>query len=155
MPELHLTDPARAHEPDFIAQVKTALNLPDDAQLELQNVARGAAGGAALEYAVTVPIELRGDEFGAADGVSVDERVTATLNFDARGVLALADVSPIDERHLQSVKTNVRKLAAAEQIERVSPNESLGTSKTRAPRKPWYIATDADGRKRLRRALMA
>ena len=155
MGEIRLTDPNLARDAGFIAQIKTVLALPADAELELQNVASGAAGGTAIDYAVTLPVELRGSEFGAANGVSVDERVTATLKFDARGALALSQVSPVDERHLRSVKDNVRKLAAADQIYLTTPGEEVDTDALRAKRKSWYVATDANARKRLKRAYMA
>ncbi|MBI5304518.1 MAG: hypothetical protein HY868_20460 [Chloroflexi bacterium] len=153
--ELHLTDANLARDASFIEQVKAALSLPADAELELQNIARGAAGGAAVHYAVTLPVVLTGAEFGAANGVSVDERVSATLNFDARGALASSQVSPVDERHLRLVKDNVRKLAAADEIFLASPGEAVDTDALRAKRQPWYVETDAHARKRLKRAYMA
>lgn len=153
--QLVLTSLDQAREPAFIAQVKQALNLPADAELQIQNIARGAGAGGSVDYAVTMPVELRGAEFGAANGIAVDEQVTASLEFDARGQLVRSRVSPIDERHLQMVKDNVRKLAAADQIYLAAPNEEIDSDMLRAKRKPWYVVTDAQARKRLRRAYMA
>lgn len=152
---LRLAEPNAARDPGFIEQAKSALGLPADAQLELQNVARSVQGGATVEYAVTLPVKIEGAEFGAANGIAVDERTVASLRFDARGVLASSQVNPIDERHLRLVKDNVRKLAAADAIYVTSPGEAADTDVLRIKNKPWYVETDAQGRKRLKRAYMA
>jgi hypothetical protein len=152
---LYLTDANAARDAAFIAQVKAALKLPDDAQIELENVARGAAGGVAVNYAITMPIELQGVEFGVANGISVDERVTATLNFDARGALVSSQKTSIDERHLRLVKDHVRKMVANDEIYIASPGEEVDTDALRSKRKPWYVETDQNARKRLKRAYMA
>ena len=47
------------------------------------------------------------------------------------------------------------KLAAADQIYLTTPGEEVDTDALRAKRKSWYVATDANARKRLKRAYMA
>jgi hypothetical protein len=152
--ELRLAGLDTARDAGFIEQVKVALGLPADAQLQLQKVERSAQGGAVVEYAATLAVQIVGAEFGAADGVTVDERVTASLQFDAAGAHVAARVSPLNERHLQLTKDNLRKLAAADAIYRASPDEAIDSAALRAQRKSWYVETDAQGHKRLRRAFM-
>ena len=152
--ELRLTDPSLAGDAAFIAQVRTALDLPADARLQLQTAARTLPGGARIEYAVTVPIVITGVEFGVAAGVTVDERTSVALQFDARGALVSSQVTPVDEKHLRAIKTNVQKLAATDQIYVATFGEAIDPDVLRAQGKPWYIETDADARKRLRRAYM-
>lgn len=152
--ELRLTDLDTAREAGFIKQVKAALDLPGDAQLQLKNIARDARG-AVVEYVVTLPIRIVGAEFGAANGVTVDERVDALLRFDANGARVLFRVSPLDERHLRLTKDNLRKLAASNAIYLAAPDETIDPDALRAQRKSWYVETDAQGHKRLKRALMA
>lgn len=154
--ELHFAGDAHAaRDADFIEHVKTALALPADAQLELQSATRNAQGERAVAYAVTQAVELQGAEFGAANGVVVDESASVSLRFDARGALVSSQVAPIDERHLRLVKDQVRKLAAADEIFRASPGEAIDTDVLRVKRKPWYVETDAQGRQRLKRAYIA
>ncbi len=153
--ELRLADLETARAAGFVEQVKAALDLPADAQLQLQNVARGAHGGAVVEYAVTLPIQIVGAEFGAANGVTVDERVNASLQFDASGARVSSRVSPLDERHLRLTKDNLRKLAASDAIYLAKPGEAIDPDVLRAQRKSWYVETDAQGRRRIKRALMA
>ncbi|MDE3088904.1 MAG: hypothetical protein KGJ80_05925 [Chloroflexota bacterium] len=152
--ELRLTDPGAARDAGFIERVKAAVGLPADAQLELQSAAQSAGGERIVKYAAPV-LKLDGAEFGAANGVVVDERVTVSLRFDARGALASSEVAPIDERHFHLVKAQVSKLAAADEIYLAAPGESIDTDALRARRKPWYVETDARGRKRLKRAYVA
>ena len=153
--QLHLTEADAARSPDFSKQVQAALKLPDDARLELQNVAQGAHGELNVMYAATMPIEVQGAEFGNANGVMVDEPMSVSLRFDARGALVSSQVAPADDHHLRLVKDQIKKLAAADQIYPASPSESIDTDALRAQRKPWYIEMDAQGRKRLKRAYMA
>ena len=149
--ELRLADLDTAREAGFIEQVKAALGLPADAQLKLQNAARGADGDVVVEYAVTLPIQIIGAEFGAASGVTVDERVSASLRFNAAGVRVASRLSPVDERHLRMIRDNVRKLAAANAIHVAATGEAIDLETLRARRQSWYVEKDAQGRKRLDR----
>ena len=153
--ELRLSHLETARDVDFIEQVKAALDLPADAQLQLQSVARGAHGGAVVEYAVTLPIPIVGAEFGAANGVTVDECVNARLRFDANGTPISSQVSLMDERHLRLTKDHLRKLAASDAIYLTAAGEAIDADALRAQRKSWYVETDARGHKRLKRAFMA
>ncbi len=152
--ELRLDNADAAHDAGFIDHVKAALGLPPDAPLELQSATQDAQGGRAVEYSAAA-MKLEGAEFGAANGVTVDERATISLRFDARGALLSSQITPADTRHLQLVKDQVRKLAAANEIYLAAPGEKIDTDALRAQRKPWYVETDAQGRKRLKRAYMA
>ncbi len=147
--ELRLAGLDAARDPNFIAQVKTALHLPAEVQLELQNVSGDPQGERAVEYAATQTVHLNGAEFGAADGVAVDERGTVSLRFDGRGRLVASQVSPIDRRHLELVQDQIRKLAAADQIDPAPPGDVPVNR-----RRPWYVESDDHGRKRLKRAFM-
>lgn len=153
-------NPEAAREADFVARARAALRLPEDAQLQLKDAHQDTQGGHHVEYQVTLPVEIKGEEFGPANGVTVDEPVTASLQFDAKGALAASQVSAIDQRHLQLVKDNIKKLAAAGEI---APSSADQASRAAfAPgagadtnRKPWRVETDAQGRKRLKRAFIA
>ncbi len=144
---LHFTgDAATAREVEFVAGVRAALHLPHDAPLSLDRVLQDDQGGHVLEYSTTVPVTLGGEQFGTANGVSVDEAGIARVKFNASGALVSAEVTPADPRHLQLVQDQVKKLAAADQIAR---------AREQAPGKPWYVETEKDGRKRLKRSFIA
>ncbi len=151
--ELRLTEPNAARDAGFIEQVKATLDLPADARLELQGATQNAQGST-IEYAASA-LKIVGAEFGVANGVSVDERANISLRFDARGALMASQVSPADARHLRLVQDQIKKLAAADEIFLAPPNQDVDPDTLRAQRKPWYVATDAQGRKRLKRAYMA
>ena len=144
-----------ASSPEFIARIKLALGLPVGARLDMPSQRRGPRGEALVDYAVLVPIKIEGAEFGVANGVTVDERVTAELRFDSRGELVSFHTTPVDERHLHSVKDHLRKLAAADQIYLGSPGELVDPDKLRSLHKPWYVEMDADAFKRIKRAYIA
>ncbi len=144
---LHFTgDAATARGTDFLAGVRAALHLPHDAPLSLDRVTQDDQGGHVVEYSTTVPVTLGGEQYGTANGVSVDEPGVARVRFDASGALVSSEVVPTDSRHLQLVQDQVKKLAATDQIAR-APEP--------APGKPWYVETEKNGRKRLKRAHIA
>jgi hypothetical protein len=153
--ELRLTDLETARDAGFVDQVRAALNLPADAQLQLQNVARGAQGGTVVEYTIILPIQIIGVKFGAANGVTVDERVNALLHFDVNGACVSWQLEPLNEQHLRLTKGNLRKLAESDAIYLAAPGEAIDPDALRAQGKVWYVETDAQGRKRLKRAWMA
>jgi hypothetical protein len=152
--ELRLADLETARAAGLIEQVKAALDLPADAQLQLKTIARDA-NGAQVEYDITLPVRIVGAEFGAANGVTVDERVRASLRVDATGARVATQITPLDERHLRLTKDNLRKLAAADAIYLAAPDETIDADALRARHKSWYIQTDAQGLKRLKRAFIA
>lgn len=152
--KLRLVNPDAARDPGFVERAKTALNLPATAQLDFQSATQTAQDEHAVEYSAN-QMKLSGTEFGAADGVTVEERARVILQFDAHGALVSSQVSPVDEQHLRLVMDQVRKLAAADQIYLAAPSESINVDALRAQRKSWYVETDAQGGKRLKRAYMA
>ncbi len=154
--DLHFAgNPDAARAPDFIARARAALRLPGDAELQLKEAHQDPQGGHRLEYQVTQLVEIKGTEFGPANGVTVDEPVTASLQFDAKGALVSSQVGSIDQRHLELVKDQIKKLAAAGQIASSTTDETSRGEGFAATRKPWRIETDAQGRKRLKRAFIA
>ncbi len=142
-----------ARDPEFIARVRDALDLTGDVALEFAEIKPGAASE--LRYRVTLPVQISGADFGAADGVYVDEAAAALLVFDARGALMSFQVQIADEKHLRSVQAQIKKLAAADAIYAASPDEAIDSAALIALNKPWVVSADAAGRKRLKRAFIA
>lgn len=148
--ELHFDpDSDSALEADFLARVRKLLRLPLEAQLQLAGIHADSERGCSIEYAVTMPVQLHGAEYGMADGVIVDEQTAARLSFDAMGNLISSHFDGIDPRHLELVRDQVRKLAASGQIASTRLEATPGSGK------PWYLEKDAQGVKRLKRARMA
>jgi hypothetical protein len=143
-------DAANVRSDAFIANARAALKLPGDARLEFVRASDDAQGGHTLVYSVGATVMLQGSEFGLANGVTVDDPLTATLVFDRRGELSSAQARADDPKHLALIKDQVRKLAAAGEIGSV-PREKGPDGRA----KPWYIETDAQGHRRLKRALIA
>ncbi len=154
MDELHLTQEEMARDASFIERVKAVLDLPKDAQVQFKSLTRDA-DGLLVEYDITLPIRLVGAEFGVANGVTVDEHLTARLRFNARGARVSTQITPLDEQRVRLMKDNVRKLVMTNAIYLAAPNEKIDPDLLRARHQAWYIQTDAQGHKRLRRAFIA
>ncbi len=147
--ELHLIrDSHSALEADFLMRVRKLLRLPMEAQLQLAAIHDNPIGGCSIEYTVQVPVQLDGPEYGIADGVTVDEQTSARLAFDATGKLVSSHLNGIDERHLQLVRDQVKKLAASGQIAATRPEATSGGDE------PWYVEKDMQGVRRLKRTRM-
>lgn len=138
-----------ALDADFLTRVRRLLQLPQAAQLQLEGIDDGSEGGCSIRYTITIPVKLIGSEYGIADGVTVDERAFARLSFDAGCRLISSRLDGIDERHLELVRDQVKKLAASGQIASTRPEA------TAAGHQPWYLEADAQGVKRMKRARMA
>lgn len=149
MAELRWTGNAdSARDANFVERVKAALNLPTNVPLEFQAVIP-TANGVIINYATIESIVVQDNDLGIASGITIDEQARVELRFDASGALVSHQIKLSDERHLQLVKDNICKLAATNNIA-LSPQDQSSIN-----RKPWYIETDAQGRKRLRRASMS
>lgn len=147
MTELRLIGNAdSARDANFIERVVAALNLPSDMSLEFRRAIPAAHGGTRVEYSAVESIVVQDADLGIANGVTVDERASVELLFDANGAFLSHQLKLSDERHLELVKDNIRKLAAADEIA-LTAQDRLDIK-----RKSWYIETDAQGRKRLKRA---
>jgi hypothetical protein len=147
--ELHFTgDLDSARQADFLTRVCELLGLPRQVQLKLVGVNRDQSGGHTIDYAATKSIRLNGSEYGVADGVTIEEETTARLYFDAAGRLGSFHLGPFDEHHVQRIRNQVKRLAAADEIAAERPNADPSA-------KPWYVETDARGVKRLKRAHIA
>ncbi len=142
-----LRDSDSALDADFLTRVRRQLRLPQQAQLKLAGVHADSEGGCSIEYVVTVPVQLRGSEYGIADGVTVDEQTSARLSFNAVGKHISTLFDGIDERHLELVRDQVKKLAARDQIASARPEADSV--------KPWYLEKDIHGVRRLKRAQMS
>lgn len=128
----------------FLARVRKLLRLPPQAQLQSSGIRDDPAGGFSIDYDVMMPVQLQGPEYGIADGVTVEEQISARLSFDAAGKFISSRLGGIDERHLQLVRDQVIKLAATGQIALTRPETG----------KPWYLEKDTEGVTRLKRAHM-
>ena len=153
--ELHFDGNARAaHDASFLSRVRDQLQLPPDVPLEFAAL-ENAGGGIVLRYDLILPQAVRGAEYGAADGVFVDEAAVALLRFRMDGELESEQIELKDEKHFQAVQAQIRKLAAADAIYSAAPNETIDPSALIAQGKPWMVSPDAAGRKRLKRAFIA
>jgi hypothetical protein len=142
---------AQARDPAYIERVKLMLELPDDAGLELLQMSRDSSGEL-LEYVYNQPIVLRGPEYGAADGVTIEEPTLVRLRFDDRDRLVSSQVDIRNTRHLQLVQDQIRKLSAADMISPAAKGMGEPESARETQPRPWYVELDSRGRKHLKRA---
>ncbi|MBI3741866.1 MAG: hypothetical protein HY257_08945 [Chloroflexi bacterium] len=147
-------DESVARDAAFIARIRAQLELAADVELKFAAINREADETRALLYDLILPVVVHGSEFGAADGVYVDEVARAELRFDARGALLQAAIQIQDEKHLHLVKDQIKKLAAQNAIYDASASAIPESEALVEMKKNWIVALDAQNRKRLKRAFM-
>jgi len=153
--QIRFDDPDDVRKSDFIEQVKAALGLPHDTQLELQGIVLNSQGERIVTYSAKIEIKLESVELGEADGVVMDQWMMVSLRFDARGGLVSSHAGSLDESRVRQAREQIRRLLAADEIYVPAPGEKIDPTILRAQHKPWYIAIDEQGRKRLRRAYIS
>jgi hypothetical protein len=137
--------------PKILDRARRVLDLPNDAQLDVENVTRSARG-VRIDFSYTTSVELDNHELRDVAGVRVDIRSHGDLRFNSKGTLVQYQVEPADDTQVRAIRDNLAKLIAADKVYIAEPGENVDPDKLRALGKPWYVEQDAQGRKHLRRA---
>jgi hypothetical protein len=133
---------------------RPALNLPRDVPLRVDAVTQ-TPRKTEIHFSCTLPVQLTPKGLGDAAGIQVDVSANGSLEFDQRGELVDAQVAPTDPHALDAVRDQVNRLVANDQIYFAAPDEKINPDQLRTQGKPWYVQTDAQGRRRLKRAYIA
>lgn len=143
-----------ADAPEVLQQARPVLELPPDADLRVEQVAR-TKRGTRIDFSYTACVALEEAELQDAAGVQVQVTSHGDLQFNARGNLVAYEVQPADPRQLRAIQDHVSKLIANGQVYIAEPGEQVDPETLRAQGKDWYITQDEHGNKQLCRAWMS
>ncbi len=140
--------------PQVLDEARPVLDLPPDAKLHVDNVAR-TKRGTRIDFTYTMSVPLENGELREMSDVHVEVSSRGDLKFNSHGSLVAYQVEPADQRQLRAIRDNVNKLLASGQIYVAEEGEQVDPDKLRAQGKAWYIIRDEHGNKLLCRAWMS
>lgn len=108
-----------------------------------------------LRYAVTREMELKGAELGIAQGVVVSLIDALAVTVDSQGDVIASLLHQADRVYERRVRDHVARLVARGRIYATREGETVDPAELIEQKKPYYIAYDEAGKKRIRRAFIA
>jgi hypothetical protein len=108
-----------------------------------------------LYYAAPRQLEFKGDALGAANGARVTLADAVAVQVDADGGVVSSHYHQVDRGQEKRVRDHVAKLIARERVYATRAGEAIDPAELLAQKKPYYIAYDDRGDKRIRRAFIA
>lgn len=137
--------------PQIVEQARSVLDLPNDAQVHVENVTR-TPRGTRIVFSYTHAVQLDDNELREAVGIRVDVSSHGDLMFNPRGRLVTYKVEPADPRELRAISDHLSKLVANGEVYVAKPGEQVDPDQLRRQGKSWVLEQDAGGIKRLKRA---
>lgn len=137
--------------PQILDQARPILELPPDAELRVENVAKNARG-TRIDFSYTQSVTLDDDMLRDVTGIRVDVSSHGDLKFNARGNLVSYKVEPADPRQLRAITDHLSKLVENGQVYVAEPGECIDLEQLRKQGKAWYVQADEQGKKHLKRA---
>ena len=108
-----------------------------------------------LHYTSTRSMELKGKAMGAAQGVVVDLPDSLAVQVDRDGRVVSSHYHKSDRAHAKRVRDHVEKLIARGRVYEAREGETVDSAKLIEQKKPYYVAYDRAGVKRIRRSFIA
>jgi hypothetical protein len=108
-----------------------------------------------LHYAAARQMELKGKTLGAARGVVVDLTDSLAVHVDREGRVVSSHLHKSDRGHQQRIRDHVAKLVGRGRVYEAREGETVDPAELIGQKKPYYIAYDPSGAKRMRRAFIA
>jgi hypothetical protein len=108
-----------------------------------------------LHYTSERRIELKGKALGAASGAVVDVADALAIQVGRDGKVVSSHLHRTDRAHQQRIRDHVEKLVARGRVYEAREGEQVDPAALIEQKKPYYIAYDEQGRKRIRRAFIA
>ena len=108
-----------------------------------------------LHYATPRRVEIKGDALGVANGAVVTVADVVAVQVDRDGKVVSSHYHQVDRGAEKRIRDHVAKLAARKRVYAAQAGQVIDPSELIAQRKPYYIAYDDEGRKRIRRAFIA
>ena len=111
--------------------------------------------GQVLHYVAPRQVAVRGDALGVASSAMVTMADAVALQVDREGKVVSSHYHQADRGQEKRVRDHVAKLVARKRVYEAKPGERVEPAELIAQRKPYYIAHDEQGYKRIRRAFIA
>ncbi len=111
--------------------------------------------GRVLHYVAPQRVEFTGDALGVANGAVVTMTSAIAVQVDRDGKIVSSHYHQVDRGQEKRARDHVAKLIARKRVYAAKEGEVVDPAELMAQRKPYYIAYDEQGNKRIRRAFIA
>jgi hypothetical protein len=108
-----------------------------------------------LHYESTRTSELKGKSFGIAAGAKIDLSDAVAVQLAQDGSVIAAQLHRADSAYEKRIQDHIVKLVERKRVYDTREGEQVDAEKLIGERKPYYIAYDDAGDKRVRRAFIA
>ncbi len=108
-----------------------------------------------LHYAAPRRVEFTGSALGVANGAQVTMADAVAVQVDREGKVVSSHYHQVDRGQEKRVRDHVAKLVARRRVYEAKQGEAVDPAELIAQKKPYYIAYDEQGNKRIRRAFIA
>ena len=139
---------------DLPSGFRAAMQAPKQEFRLVEEHARGDAGSV-LHYSSERRMELKGKALGAANGAVVDVPDSLAVQVDRQGRVVSSHLHETDRAHQRRIRDHVAKLVARDRVYEAREGEQIDPAVLIDQKKPYYIAYDEQGNKRIRRAFIA
>jgi len=108
-----------------------------------------------LHYAAPRQVAYTGDALGVANGAAVTMTDAVVVQVDREGKIVSSHYHQADRGQEKRVRDHIAKLVARKRVYEAKAGEVVDPAELIAQKKPYYLAYDAQGNKRIRRAFIA
>ncbi|MBI5304517.1 MAG: hypothetical protein HY868_20455 [Chloroflexi bacterium] len=108
-----------------------------------------------LHYAAPREVALKGKALGVAQGAVVTVTDAVAVQVDREGKVVSANQHKVDRGQEQRITDHVAKLVERNRVYAAKEGEEVDPAALIEKRQPYYVAYDAQGTKRIRRAFIA
>ncbi|MEW5719915.1 MAG: hypothetical protein AB1817_14900, partial [Chloroflexota bacterium] len=108
-----------------------------------------------LHYAAPRRVEFTGNSLGVANGAQVTMADAVAVQVDRTGKVVASHYHQVDRGQEKRARDHIAKLVARKRVYAAKHGEAVDPAELIAQKKPYYIAYDEQGNKRIRRAFIA
>lgn len=108
-----------------------------------------------LQYTSTRTVQLKGKAMGAASGAVVDVSDGLAIHVNSSGTVISSHLHKSDRAHDKRIRDHVEKLVARGRVYATREGETVDPAMLIEQKKPYYLAYDQTGAKRIRRSFIA
>lgn len=108
-----------------------------------------------LYYAAPRRVQFTGESLGAANGAVATVADAVAIQLDPQGLVISSHYHQFDRWQEKRARDHVAKLIARQRVYATREGETIEPAELIAQKKPYYLAYDEQGNKRIRRAFIA
>ncbi len=139
---------------EFPAEVAASLGL-SAREFHLVGELDRSDASRVLDFRKERALELLDDRFGVARGVTLSLQDSVSVLLDWSGKLVASHAQIADVAHEDRIQDHIEKLVARKRVYVGEEGKAIDPNELIERHQPYYVETDAEGKRRLRRGFVA